>query len=108
MVRRGLTTTLPSFTALSFYDASTGDFSIVGHNYGHFRNNDLRRTSESPEINSLSLYETSASQNLQRMDDVVVAGNLFTATIPADTFFYLHSSVLPAGLNRLWLPMIVN
>jgi len=39
---------------------------------------------------------------------VVVAGNLFTATIPADTFFYLHSPVLPAGLNRLWLPMIVN
>ena len=108
MVRRGLTTTLPSFTALSFYDASTGDFSIVGHNYGISGITIYGELQNLPEINSLSLYETSASQNLQRMDDVVVAGNLFTATIPADTFFYLHSSVLPAGLNRLWLPMIVN
>jgi O-glycosyl hydrolase len=108
MVRRGLTTSIPDLTALSFYNTITGNFSIVGHNAGISEitiNGELQNL---PEISLLSLYETSASQYLQRMDDVVVAGDLFTATIPANTFFYFHSPDLPKESNKLWLPMIVK
>ena len=106
MVRRGLTTTLPNLTALSFYDPSTGDFSIVGHNKGISEitiNGELQNL---PAINPLSLYETNVSNNLQRMNDVVVIGNMFTATIPADTFFYLSIPASSTGSNKLWLPVI--
>jgi hypothetical protein len=95
MVRRGLTTTLPNLTVLSFFDTSSGDFSIVGHNTGISEitiNGELQNL---PAVNSLSLYETNASNYLQRMNDVVVIGNMFTATIPADTFFYLYSPGIP-------------
>jgi hypothetical protein len=108
MVRRGSTTTLPNFTALAFYDTSMGDFSIVGHNKGISEitiNGELQNL---PVMSSLALYESNAYLNMQRMDDVVVVGNLFTATIPADTFFYFFSPVLPADTSRLWLPMIVD
>ena len=104
MVRRGLTTTLPDLTALSFYDTSTGHFSIVGHNKGSSEitiNGELQNL---PAINSLSLYETNPSLNLQRMKDVVVNGSLFTATIPADTFFYLYFPDLPT--TTFFLPVV--
>ena len=104
MVRRGLITTLPDLTALSFYDTSTGHFSIVGHNKGISEITINAELQNLPAINSLSLYETSASHNLQRMDDVVVIGSIFTATIPADTFFYLYFPDLPP--TTFFLPVV--
>ena len=108
MARRELTTTLPNLTALAFYNPSLGDLSIVGHNKGLSEitiNGELQNL---PEISLLTLYETNATHDLQRMGDVVVAGNQFTATIPADTFFYFYSPVSPVESLRIWLPMVQN
>ena len=92
MVRRGLTTALPNLTALSFYDSATGKFSIVGHNTGSSQITINGQLQNLPAVSSLSLYETNASLHLQRMNDVAVNGGLFTATILADTFFYLTNT----------------
>lgn len=95
MVMRGLTTSIPNLIALSFYNATTGSFSIVGHNTGSTQITIIGQLQNLPAITSLSLYETNASHNLQRMNDVPVNANLFTATIPEDTFFFMTISTVP-------------
>ena len=93
-----LSTGVTGLTALAFYDAARGQISIVGHNAGSspaaisglFKN--LPAT-----VTALALYETdSGSQNLQRAPDVAVAGQAFSVSIPADTFFSLRSTA-PGG-----------
>jgi hypothetical protein len=109
MVRLGVTTALSTLSVLSFYDATTGKFSIVGHNTGGSAITINGQLQNLPNISSLSLYQTNSSLNLQHMNDVVLNGELFTATIPADTFFYFINiapvlttiTVSPATANLL-------
>ena len=90
MVRRGTTTTIPNLTALAFYNNSTGEFSIVGHNKGTTGITINGEIDNLSDITSLSFYQTNTSGDLQHMNDVVVEDSYFTAAIPADTFFYLY------------------
>jgi O-glycosyl hydrolase len=103
MGMRESTTTLPNLTALSFYNSANGRFSIVGHNTGNLPVTINGQLLNLPTVNSLSLYETNASLNLQLVDDVVVNGNLFTATIPADTFFYFDGTTKSQVIYRSYL-----
>jgi hypothetical protein len=89
MVMLGTTTSISTLSILSFYDAINGKFSIVGHNTGSSAVTINGQMQNLPAIRSLFLYQTNSSLNLQHMNDVPVNGRLFTATIPADTFFYL-------------------
>lgn len=109
MVRRRLTTTLPNLLALSFYNATTGSFSIVGHNKGPSEITIDGQLQNLPAIDSLSFYKTNASNNLHRMNDVPVTGNQFTATIPADTFFSLNYPDIPTETSLpIYLPLILR
>jgi O-glycosyl hydrolase len=97
MTRIGTSTNLFGIVS-AFYDSSTGWFSIVGHNSGSSSITINGQLQNLPAISSLSLYQTNSSFNLQHTNDVTVNGGLFTATIPADTFFYfinINEFVLP-------------
>jgi hypothetical protein len=97
-----LSTNIPNLTALSFYNPSTGRISIVGHNTGNSQITINGLLQNLPDAGSLSLYETNASLHLQRMSDVPVNSNLFTASIPSDTFFYFTYTF---NLQHIYLPV---
>jgi len=86
--------------AVAFYDTSRGQLAIVGHNTSGLSvtlNGQLNNVPVA--LSSLFLYETdSASQNLTHGADVAVAGQAFSVTIPADTFFSL-ANFAPALVN---------
>ena len=76
-------------TTVAFYNQTTGRITIIGQNS---RNTSITITGQLlnlPIVNSLALYTTNSSVNLQRGADVPVTGNTFSVTIPADTFFSL-------------------
>jgi hypothetical protein len=93
-------TTLSSMTALSFSGA--GRFSIVGHNEGSQAT--VYGKLEGIPVGSLSLYQTGSSQALQQVGEIPINDGMFTASIPADAFFYLISTTdttppsMPTGL----------
>jgi O-glycosyl hydrolase len=99
MARIGLSTNIPNLTALSFYNPSTGRISIVGHNTGNSQITINGLLQNLPTISSLAFYETNSSLNLQRMINVSVNSNLFTASIPSDTFFLLTNVDLPTAVT---------
>jgi hypothetical protein len=89
MTMLGLNTTLSTLSVLSFYNSTSGEFSIVGHNTGSSAVTINGQLQNLPSILNLSLYQTTSTTNLQHISDIVVASGIFTVSIPADTFFYL-------------------
>jgi VCBS repeat-containing protein len=84
----GLSSSLGNTVAV--YNQTTGEFSIVGHNTGSSSFTINGQLQNVPiVIDSLALYETNQSINLQRQPDVAVADGTFSVSIPADTFFSL-------------------
>ncbi len=94
--RASLSTSVGGLTALAFYSTAAGRVSIVGHNTAgspvtiNGRFNNLPVT-----VDALVLYQTNSSLNFQRGNDVPVAGQSFSASIPADTFFSLANFTAP-------------
>jgi len=88
-VRIAANSSISGLTVLAFSNPTTGQVTIVGHNTGASAvtiNGQLQNLSAP---NSLMLYQTNSSVNLQRGTDVPVVGGTFSVSIPADTFFSL-------------------
>jgi len=88
-VRIAVSSSISGLTVLAFSNPTTGQVTIVGHNTSTSAitiNGQLQNLSVP---NSLMLYQTNSSVNLQRGADIPVVGGAFSVSIPADTFFSL-------------------
>jgi MYXO-CTERM domain-containing protein len=100
----GTAATAPTLGTVVAFRGAAGEVTIAGHNKGGATTLDGTLLNL-PAISALSLYATSASQDLARAPDVPVVGGTFTVQIPEDTFFTLTtvtsiSSVGDAGASR--------
>ena len=86
-VRIGVNNSIPGVTVVAFSHPLSGQVSIVGHNTGASPVTINGLLQSLPIVNSLALYRTNASVNLQRAADILVVGGAFSVSIPADTFF---------------------
>ena len=86
-VRIGVNNSIPGVTVVAFYHPLSGQVSIVGHNTGPSPVTINGLLQNLPIVNSLALYQTNTSLNLQRAADISVVGGTFSVSIPADTFF---------------------
>ncbi len=85
-------------TTVAVYNATTGKIAIIGRNSGSWPITINGQLSNLPEVNALTLYETSSSDNLARRSDVPVAGGVFTAQISADAIFTLTNQPISFDL----------
>jgi hypothetical protein len=106
MTRIDAGTSLAALTVLSFYNSSTGRFSIVGHNTDTSPTIIHGQLLNLPAISSLRLYLTNSSLHLQRIGNIAVNDDLFTVTIPADTFFYMAGESINTNLFRYFSTLI--
>ncbi|HBG21063.1 MAG TPA: hypothetical protein DDY32_17805, partial [Desulfobulbaceae bacterium] len=83
---------VPSIVAV--YNPATGKVAIVGRNSGSSPITINGQFSNLPVMSTLALYETSATDNLSRKGDVVVAGGTFAVQISADAIFSLTNQPL--------------
>lgn len=90
MAKIGVTKSL-SFPILAFYNSTTGEISILGHNTGTSAATINGKLSSLPSVTGFLHYQTdSGSKNFARQTDVTVTGQTFTTSIPAGTFFLLR------------------
>ena len=78
---------IPGVNVVAFSHPLSGQVSIVGHNMGDSTVTINVLLQSLPIVNSLALYQTNVSLNLQRAADISVIGGTFSVSIPADTFF---------------------
>lgn len=86
-VRIGVNNSIPGVTVVAFFHPLSGQVSIVGHNTGASSVTINGLFQNLPIVNSLALYQTNASSNLQHAADISVIGGTFSVSIPADTVF---------------------
>jgi hypothetical protein len=87
-------------TTVAVYNATTGKLAIVGRNSGTSSTTINGKLSNLPAVNTLALYETTASANLARRSDIpVAAGGTFTAQISADAIFTLTNQPITFDLD---------
>jgi hypothetical protein len=90
MAKIGVTKSL-SFPILAFYNSTTGEISILGHNTGSSAATINGKLNSLPAVTGFQYYQTdSGSKNFARQADVTVTGQTFTTSIPAGTFFLLR------------------
>jgi hypothetical protein len=90
MAKIGVTKSL-SFPILAFYNSTTGEISILGHNTGTSAATINGKLNSLPAVTGFLHYQTdSGSKNFARQTDVTVSGQTFTTSIPAGTFFLLR------------------
>ena len=90
MAKIGVTKSL-SFPILAFYNSTTGEISILGHNTGTSAATINGKLNSLPAVTGFLHYQTdSGSKNFARQADVTVSGQTFTTSIPAGTFFLLR------------------
>ena len=88
-VRIAVNSSISGLTVLAFSNPTNGQVTIVGHNTGSSAVTINGQLQNLPSVNSLALYQTNSSLNMQRGADVSVIGGAFSVTVPADTFFSL-------------------
>jgi O-glycosyl hydrolase len=93
--RIGVSSTDSSVESLAFFDEATGRVSIVGRNAGRQPTQLSGSLANLPLPATLQLLVTTSATNMQRGQDVSVAGGTFSTEVPADSFFTLTGIASP-------------
>ncbi len=91
-VRVQASTYLNGFSLVSFVNDSTGTVTIVGINWNTTAQTLVGSIANFPSPQSLSLYQTNATQNDALAGTVPVSGGAFTVTVAPDSIFTLTGS----------------
>jgi hypothetical protein len=90
MAKIGVTTSL-GIPVMAFFNSTTGEISILGHNTRPSTATINGKLSALPTVTTFSHYQTdSGAKNFAPQIDVTVSGQTFTTSVPADTFFLLR------------------
>jgi hypothetical protein len=82
-------------TIYAFNDLSSGHLTIVGRNAGTGSRTINGSLANLPSVTSFQFYQTTASTNLLRGPDVVVANNTFSVQVAGGGVFTLTASTTP-------------
>jgi O-glycosyl hydrolase len=91
-IRIGATASGPDLQAQAFHHAGSGRTTIVGRNAAPTAVTVRGSLANLPPIDTLELYQTTATRNFERGADVAVSDGEFSVTIAPDSIFTLTSA----------------